>query len=1047
MATSNAPNAPANLGEIIVFRENQFDLAVTLPAGYAITPPVTAELWFSDVKQTDQVVPVLVVGQRISLILTVPQLRVLKKAKLYLLFNGVYKFVAPLTATMGGAIPTTKEITVSIANIGEVLVTTYNDPATVGVMQELLRNARIESGKAQVAEAKAYEHMVQSGLNATGAVNPAGTYNPITGQMFRAATTGDAGGVFTPTSASTRPKGEVYTLTMPGTSTLTGSSISVATGGSMRSNGVGFAWTYTPPADTGFEISSELASRMPVRNELDMSSFVMGKGMTSVGSEFTNAGYAYFVAELIPGEDYTGHGPSPTKLMRYGCIKDGSNVVVPGSGWNTTPVSTFTNPATGRFGFFTIFIEEVSSFQFELGSVQNDFLPPGARVGKEVFLPAGNVLLDEDHQFATQSQLDALEISQELTEKFVRINYANPEDFVVGEVMTSTGSVVPAPSFSHTGLVDLVPGTQMFFNTDADTGSRYAAFRDASGVIVPSTGWNGVDTKFFTVPALAVFGDFTYPTANAGSVRLGVGLVDTGYIPHDQLYTDEVSFGADAVITNPSKQFVTAAEKGTISTFASVDSTFQRLEWRGLLPKKYTCPSPIYDDLKVWIEYFLQGDDDILIEEDNGSISTGVAGYCSPTANSNLLPEFCREENMWTKWVRYMLNRYFIGQRHFRFDTAGVFTIGGDNTVVATNNDVHWGHQYPNTSTGEDFGGPNPSGQIFFDRYNQIITPNTGNASITFSMSDSYYKMAWLLSYSHKTGTLTFSVAGGSNRLEYFRTSDETWQELHGATLDTSTPDAFDSVIFGTSTKIRRDQHSMPFKMRRKEGESISGAIAVTATMGGGKRIEHWGIYQTRGRSLFIPVCSAKGSHDLVSLRAFYPYGMDKRKPSLYLMSCPTINEWRVASVTPTDTPTQYAARFTGHITTMLAKPYIKGIYARIRGFHQNLNMYSLADMPVYYKTADGYNCGFDYINRAVKEMNIQRIANPGKLAVVNLLPAYVNYNNLLAQQNGLTRHQAIWQNNGSNPPLAISITMDGTHEPDAATENGHRAEINNWNY
>lgn len=1046
MAASNAPNAPANLGETTVFRENQFDMAITLPAGYTISTPVTAELWFRDVYQADQVVPVLVVGQRISFILTVAQNRALVKAKLYILFNGVYKFFSDLTATMGGAIPTTREITVSVQDIGEVLVTTYNDPATVGVMQELLRNGQVEANKAQVSEAKAYEYMLQSAVNASGGVNPAGTYNPVTGQMARAATTGDPGEVFTPTSSSTRPKAEVYDVIMAGTSTLTGSSISVASGGKMRSNGVGFAWTYTPPPDTGYEISTELASRMPVRNLIDPSSFVMGKGMTNAGSEFTNAGYAYFVAELIPSSQYTGHGPSPTKLMRYGCIKDGSNVVVPGSGWNGVATSTFTNPGTGYVGFFTIFIEEVGDFQFEQGAIQNQILPPGARVGEEVYIPAPNVLLDDDHQFATIEQLEALEVSAELVDNFRKINFADPVNFVVGEVITSTGSIVVAPAYTHTGNIPVTAGTLMYCNTNADTGYRYACFKQANGSTpVAGTGWNGVDTKFFTVPAGAFFFDGTFPTVNVDSTRVGLGSVDQGYVDPSQLYTDSVAFDAGAVIETEEKQFATGDEKEVIATFASVNSTFQQLEWRGLLPPKHTSPSPIYDDLKEWIDYFLQGDNDILIEEDNGSISTGVAGYCSPTVNSNLLPEFCREENLWTKWVRYMLNRYFVGQRHLRFDTAGVFTIGGDNTVVATNNDVNWGHQYPNG--GDDWGGPNPSGQIFFDRYYQIITPNTGNASVTFNMSDSYFKMAWMLSYSHLCGTLTFSVAGGNNRLEYLRESDDTWQELNGATLDTSTPDAFDAVIFGTSTKIRRDQHSMPFKMRRKEGVSLSGSIAVTATMGAGKRIEHWGVYQTRSRSLFIPVCSAKGSHDLVSLRAFYPYGMDKRKPSLYLMSCPTINEWRVASVTPTDTPTQYAARFTGHITTMLAKPYIKGIYARVRAFHQNLNMYTLSDMPNYYKTADGYNCGFDYISRAVKEMHIQRLANVGKLAVVNLMPAYINYTMLLAQQNSLTRNQALYQLNGSNPPESISITMDSTHESNAGTEVGYRAEINNWNF
>lgn len=1199
MSSSNLPN---KLRDIPVFIGNPWVRVINLLDDVEIVEPVTAEVWFSGVNHPEIAVVPVVDGQTITVALTPEQIALLpsRHASLNIKFGSQYVFQQKLTPTYEGAIPEDVVEEYETPGLGIFRVSYYSDETNAKNASEAALLATDGRLKAEKAAEDAYDYMIAAQNASVGVADPAGTFNASTGVATQDASATNSAQTFTPTAVSNKPKGYFLTVSVAGTTSISGSSVSAKKGDTFRSNGVGFGWTYIPASDAGYQIASDLSNKLPVRNLFNASAATSGQLMTSSGGITANAGYA--TSEKIPikpSTQYTGSGPNPL-LMRYACFFAANGTTVVSGGWDGVSTATFTSPATAYYVVITITVGDLLTFQLEEGSVANTHLDYGIQVGNggikikasdvlpdssnqfvtgtekstistltplstkfvkanlanpdnfvdgqiiqasgvpasnasftntglvpvtageqyicdsdlgtgcryacffaangttviaggwngvnttsftapagafffvgtfsttgigsfrvvhgtvdpgfvlfdsyltsEVVTPAGNVLTNEDRLFVTQTQIDTWSTASSLGEKFHAINLADPSLFTSNALIQSSGIPVTSAVWVYTGKIPVTPGETISMNSDGNTGSRYACFFAANGTTVVSGGWDGVNTFTKVVPAGAYFIAASFPSLYASSVRVAVGSVDPGNVPYGYFYSDEVFMPAESITESTNKRFVTDAEKTTISTISYLDSQFEQLELKGILQKSFTAPSPIYKDIEEFVKVLLQGDEDILAEEDNGSISTGVAGYCSPTANSNLLPEFCREENLWTKWVRYMLKRYFPGQKHARFDTAGVFTIGGSYTQVATNADVNWGHQYPNG--GDDFGGPNPSGQVFFDRYYQIITPTSGDVSVSFYLPDSSYKLAWILSHSHLTGTLTFSVAGGNNRLEYETTTPGVWAELNGATWDTSTPDAFDAVAFGTSTKIRRDQHSMPFKVRRKEGFTISGSILITATMGGGKRIEHWGVYHTRANNLFIPVCSAKGSHNLESLRAFYPYGIDKRKPNLYIMGCPTINEWRVSTTDPTDTPSAYAARFTSHATTMLGKSHVKAIYARIRWVHLNMNMYEASgDMPTYYKTSEGYNNGFDYISKMIREMHILKDANPGKMAVVNLLPAYLNYTKALAEFNGSTMREALYIAGGA---ATESPTMDQTHEGNCGNEQGYRADVNNWNF
>lgn len=99
---------------------------------------------------------------------------------------------------------------------------------------------------------------------AAGNLPPVGTFNATSGLASVAATPDLAAYTFTPTAVSDKPKGFSLAVSVGGVSVITGSSITMAIGGTIRSNGVGVPWIYTPPSDIALKKTQVLD------NELDI---------------------------------------------------------------------------------------------------------------------------------------------------------------------------------------------------------------------------------------------------------------------------------------------------------------------------------------------------------------------------------------------------------------------------------------------------------------------------------------------------------------------------------------------------------------------------------------------------------------------------------------------------------------------------------------------------------------------------------------------------------------------------------------------------------
>ncbi len=791
---------------------------------------------------------------------------------------------------------------------------------------------------------------------------------------------------------------------------------------------------------------SAISEKITFPNLADPALFEHGKVMGTDGIILSNASYCLSgkipVKELLP---YAGR-TSLINNMRYGVFFSAADVIL--GGFNSTWTAGFTPPAGTAYVRVTVLDSESTTFMFEQAAASTTFLAFGESRMIETSISADYIQPTPSKQLVSSTQITNWDKGAAAGEKIVRKNLIDPSKVTQDKIMQSSGVTVNSTAWVYSDFLPVTPGLRYRGNSSVASSYRYACCYNAAKVRVPG-GWDTQWKDDFTCPVDVFFIILTIVKTELSTAYFEQAETLNGFTPYSDMQTLGLHQPANYVVESPTRAFVTPTAKARLDKLSFLDtSLFSELEMKGIMPRESFAPSPFKKELSVFYDYLLQGDGDLITDTKNGSKSTGVAGYCSPTVNSNLLPEFCREENFHTKWCRHMLENYFIGQKQERFDTAGRFTITGDVTVTATNNARHWGHQWPDSTTGLDYGGPVPNGQVFIDTYYQIIKPNTGNATITFGLPDSNYKMAWILRHSHLTGILSFSVAGGANRLEYLVDRDtDTWAELHGAnTYDTSTPDSFKTGVNYTnggvtSTKIRLDQYSMPLIIRRKAGFTISGTILITATMLGGKQIEHWGIYYTRSKRLFIPSSSAMGSHDASSLEPFDETGIDKRKPQWIFYDADIVNQWRQPTISPTDTPTQYANRIGAYATTLVGKAYVKGLLVTFDMWHKNMNLFeTTSDMPTEYLTSEGYNNGLDYMNRAKKVVTalVSLPANVGRMAVIDTQPGCMNYNNKLAKDQNITRSSAQWINKASDPPNALSLLMDGTH-------NGNNGEENKW--
>ncbi|MCF0074486.1 hypothetical protein LZD49_28635 [Dyadobacter sp. CY261] len=150
-------NQPAKLWSSPIFRENPFPVEIDFESAGSITTPVTVELWSNEA--FFEIIPCTVVDDKISFVITVPQLRAVnaRKSAVYIKEAGITTYYGPVIVTLDGAVSQPQTFTITAPSAGTIRVTTYSDAATKAVIDEALAQIadnlqEIEDIKQQIIE-------------------------------------------------------------------------------------------------------------------------------------------------------------------------------------------------------------------------------------------------------------------------------------------------------------------------------------------------------------------------------------------------------------------------------------------------------------------------------------------------------------------------------------------------------------------------------------------------------------------------------------------------------------------------------------------------------------------------------------------------------------------------------------------------------------------------------------------------------------------------------------------------------------------------------
>lgn len=378
-------------------------------------------------------------------------------------------------------------------------------------------------------------------------------------------------------------------------------------------------------------------------------------------------------------------------------------------------------------------------------------------------------------------------------------------------------------------------------------------------------------------------------------------------------------------------------------------SLLTEAENKGYIQRRNVTTSPIETSVSSFIDKLRkhkgkdenQGDINVVILD--GSISTDM-DYASERTDAMYRPPMSTEMNL-PSMIQEKL--HFKEQQYRRYDSMSdpggaspTFTenvVGGSATTVIQ--DPAWDWQY---------GTPQP--QSWRNRLTRILTGT--NPAITFFFRSSYRRMDWLYSTDYlSSAALTVTVNGGNG---FFQIYDDrpgsgtigTWVEANNYTFSSrenpatdgavrTAPFTFTTTTNGSTTTYRKSIYQKRLKIRRT---LITEARSLTITSTDGGRICYWGTQYSSNDYMFNFINSARGSHNIQSLRLFEEWDVDYWKPDLILYSCNTINEMisSAGGVAIADSPTLFAARFKTYIDALTIKPYNPELFAYILFINMN---------------------------------------------------------------------------------------------------------------
>lgn len=410
--------------------------------------------------------------------------------------------------------------------------------------------------------------------------------------------------------------------------------------------------------------------------------------------------------------------------------------------------------------------------------------------------------------------------------------------------------------------------------------------------------------------------------------------------------------------------------------------------------------------------------------------SIGVAGnYASDRADAAYRPPLFHEFTMFS-YVEEKLR--WKGQQYRRFDVPGVFTETA-TTKETKEYDAAWDWQ-----TGTPIV-PNIQAN-FRPAITRVLTDGPASVSYAFPAGmrrcDFIYRTDYLCAAS-----MTVAIAGGNGKVQVWDENTSTWLEANGYSLtarETNTVLTYDILDpYGDylAQPLRKSIYQKRLKMRSTTDLT---AKAVTISNNGSGRLNYWGIEYSPRPVMFRLINSGRGGHNISRLRAFEAWDVDYWTPDLLWINSMIINEGAAsnANMPATNTPAQFAGRFSNYVAALRAKSFTPEVIASTQFVgagasivDQTTGVYNVGSVNGYGPT-DVFNY-VGYLDRAYAAADVPHL---------NLFPVFLDIAERLAAAAGSDN---IWTSAiAGSGTTGGTLTSDGTHPNDYGSLVGATAAL-----
>ncbi|KQS33977.1 SGNH/GDSL hydrolase family protein [Dyadobacter sp. Leaf189] len=504
MAAAQTSNLPSSMGTFTVFKEAPLPVTIIMPEGYDIQSPIV-EIWNNNKKLSDST-QVLVSGDTLKFTLAKQQLAPLSRNPYFFIkLKGDYVLGALLNPTIGIGVPTNVTKSVSLPSTGTVRVSVVGDAA-----------AAMQAASQVKTELLSLQQLVSQGFRVKGNWDvPANNPN---------------------LSSISKVSGDAYVVSVPGSTSITGTSVSASKGDVFNWNGT--QWIYRAsalvPAEgtVSYDKTDMFTSGRNLFNINDPSNIigsyihdVTGSQISSANHNTTHfipmsAGQTFIVSSTITGN---------IRILYY----NSSNAFLSGY---VGPAVARVAPANTAFIRVSVNTSDTpwAKLQVEFGATKNDWrkFQKILATSKDIPIVASEALVAEKageaSTLAPAARLSADQINYTKSKNLFNISDAG--NLIGSYINNATGGVVASVNHNTTHAIPITAG-QSFVVSSTTMGNVRIIYYNASNAFL--SGYIGTSMPQIA-PANTAYLKVSINITDASWEKLQVelGSAKTDYEPH-----------------------------------------------------------------------------------------------------------------------------------------------------------------------------------------------------------------------------------------------------------------------------------------------------------------------------------------------------------------------------------------------------------------------------------------------------------------------------------------------------------------------------------